>query len=612
MDSIERRFGVMFSYAAVCLLSAVIQVQGSKLLDSLECYNDYNSLVTCTWTANRPYEPYVNMTLYEKRNSRNTTCKSLTQTNLTWTCLSENDIYVTTTEQYHFQPDRNLEKQLNLTDKGTGLTENPNPITYYNDDGYFLLWSEANYAPDNQTQEISECESRYKEISENWENSSMAECINVWAVYKPKAGKSHVAQMRVKYNNGHWSNWSSEVVLEPKTAEDEAKPQNLRCIHLSGQVLCAWEVRVEVADVVSFKLFYKETESNKDKKCSHTCQMEVPNVPYISCRCSIKTENFNPASWQISVKPEKEVKTIIACDNVRYGPPINLSIHEKEQGQLYQARWSTETISNSLTLRYQICYWREGQFRKNKTFPDCQYELKEKPMNEDRVVALRLGNELGPSSNYKIKVRMGILNLQGESMCPRGPWSEWSKTENWKTKTAPNHMPLYIVIPICIIILIVFCIYGNKCMRRYKSKWEELIPDPSKSNLILNFEQKRKSQLNLNCPDYREYEELTDSCRINDPIDMIPEKEKRLSTLSHSNLIYWNPPEVPNEEDKYNETTITIASGYQPFEELVHVSQSKVYSEDHFAPFKWDDKEHKEQQSQFVPIDFNGPYIFYP
>ncbi|XP_041443153.1 cytokine receptor common subunit beta [Xenopus laevis] len=600
MDTMQRSFGVMFCYSAVCLLCAVIQVQGSKLLNSLECYNNDASCITCTWTATRPYAHLVNMTLNE---CGNIICPNRTQSNLTWTCVREKNIHATLTEKYQFLPDRSLETQLNLTDNDTGLTEHPKPIKYYNENGYFLLWSEANYALENQMQEISQCESRHKKMSETWEKSSMGECINAWAVYKPEPGRFHVAQMRVKYNSGHWSNWSSEVALEPKKAVDEAKPQNLRCMQFVGQVLCVWEVRVEVADAVSFELFYKKTESDKNEKCNHTCQTEVPNVLYISCRCSIKTDNLNPASWQISVKPEIEVKYIKACSNIRYGPPINLTIQEKEQGQLYQARWSTEAINSRSKPFYLICYWREDQ-DKNKKFPDCPYEQKNKSSNEDRVLALRLGNELEPLSKYNIKVRMRIPHEEGIGNCPGGPWSEWSKTENWKTKAVPNHMFLYIMIPICTIALIVGCIFGYKYMRRYKKKWEGRIPDPSKSNLILNFQQKKKkSQSYLYCSEYHAYEELADSCRVNDPnsIDMFLEEE-RIST-------YCSPAEVPDEEDKYDETTLTIESGYQPFEELVQESQSKDYLEEHFAPLECDDND---QQSQFVPIAFDGPYLFYP
>ncbi|KAE8619772.1 hypothetical protein XENTR_v10009966 [Xenopus tropicalis] len=434
METMERMF-VMLCCAAAFLLSAVIPVQGSKVLDSLNCFNNYFSLVNCTWTADRPYAHLFNVTLYSSiaEYKPSTPCQSPTQTNLTWTCyFSRSYFYYLLCEEYALLPDRSLEIQLNLTDKDTGLLEHPAPIIYSSEDRYFLLWSEANSALENQTQNISQCESRHKKISEAWEKSSVGECIDSWGVFKPEPGVLHVAKMRVKYINGHWSNWSSEVVLEPKQAEDEAKPQNLRCMHLVGQVLCVWELRVEVADLVAFKLFYKQLNKSDEEECQPTCQAEVPNVPYISCRCSFKMGNLNATSWQISVKPGEEKKPILARDNVLYGPPININVQEKDQGQLYQVRWSTETIEHTLKSHFQICYWREGQHPKNVTFPDCQYELQNKSNNEDRVLGLRLGKELEPLSTYNIKVRMIIK--ESEKDCPCGPWSEWSKSQTWKTK----------------------------------------------------------------------------------------------------------------------------------------------------------------------------------
>ncbi|XP_040202314.1 cytokine receptor common subunit beta-like isoform X2 [Rana temporaria] len=392
-----------------------------------------------------------------------------------------------------------------------------------------------------------------------------------------------------------------ETRLNTEEEKDEAKPQNLHCNDTNGNITCSWRIRKEMAESIDFVLFYYNGKNESQPKCQQISD-------YLSCHCNIATDGLNTSDFlkTISVEPRKpqhSFKRFRLCLIYKL-PPINLTINETKQGEIFTVSWkSTNTESRDFKYVYELCYWNENDLKLKEVHDNCPDTSINIPVNQDPSVILRLDKHLKPSSNYSLMVRVHLK--EDGTNCYQGPWSQWSKVQTLTTKAVPSLIVLYILIPISIIFLVIFAIFGYKALVRYTRLWDESIPNPNKSAIIKGLQETKKPiachEQNGSCLPYEEH------------LYVEPYNNIMMGTSSASKGFpyYYNNEEhisklnselVPQEDsqcfilgDHITEDypTASIVDGYKPFTDLESEQESKDIND-----------------SQFMFSAFDGPYLF--
>ncbi|XP_070363033.1 cytokine receptor common subunit beta-like isoform X1 [Equus asinus] len=249
---------------------------------------------------------------------------------------------------------------------------------------------------------------------------------------------------------------------------DKAQPRDLQCFFDGAAALsCSWEVRTEVASSVSFALFYRSSPDAGEEQCSPVLQ-DQPGSPYILHRCQIPVPDPRTHSqYLVSVRPKEEEKFIKSSENIQMVPPT-LNVTRSTDG--YVLLWKAE----------EMMYKHIGH-----TF-EVQYKKDTASWEDSRTESLQNAHSMSlprlePSTKYQARVRVkptpGSYN---------GIWSEWSEECSWVTEWELSVWVLALIMVFATLVLLPalrFCVvYGY----RLNQKWEEKIPNPSKSHLFQN------------------------------------------------------------------------------------------------------------------------------
>ncbi|NXG09250.1 IL3RB protein, partial [Sakesphorus luctuosus] len=355
-------------------------------MKSLNCYYDYKSQVTCTWTEHSEAHDLVNMILYERNDSIMENiemfCKRQTKNNLHeapdvyvhWVCRNSTDDFGTGAElTYGFKPKKMLQAELNVD-----LFQNVQPLPPQNfsvslmTSGDFLLtWKTADGS--QGLGNALEYEVTYKREWESWEGAASLLLSNTTHCNLSREdlvpGSSYVARVRARPGqasgfSGQYSAWSTEASW--KTPEGGLQPRNLRCLFNGGDRLtCSWEVRKEITTSVIFGLFFRATPASEEKECSPVHEKTLPHVPYVVQSCEIPVSNSSSKSqYNVSVRAKVEEKVIESYKNIQVLPPANVSVTATEN-QEYELRWVKHTMSyDFITQRYQVEYWENNRYEK--------------------------------------------------------------------------------------------------------------------------------------------------------------------------------------------------------------------------------------------------------
>ncbi|XP_030065976.1 cytokine receptor common subunit beta [Microcaecilia unicolor] len=605
---------------AVWFAFTVGDIQGTPLLESLQCYNDYNTYVVCTYEESLAAQKLLNMNLVYWTSGLNRrkkeTCSMMEprlndSDHVEWTCWRhQEDFVIAMHDIYTFLPDRELNTSIQIS-----LSQNIQPlpplkprIERLNTSDFLLMW-ESSYDMNHRylMTDKMQYEVAYKRIWEPWEMallllvSNMSQCIFKNSALIPG---NYVARIRAKPIEdskfmGHWSEWSTEVRWVVQ-AEDEAKPRNLRCLFNGiDKLACHWEVRKEAIDSVSFMLYYKEGPLEKEKECRPYHKLELPGVPYVFSSCEINITNLSMHSqYVIMVRPALETKNIKPCMNIQPLPPENLTMEKMDPGE-YQLSWKSHQLGFiDIPQQYQVQYCKiEGKQKdKNEHSHACRWINITKGPKE---VFLNVNSHLDPETQYVAKVRAHTME-DNPNNCYNGPWSKWSEEYQWKTDkgtVAQNWQWQLLLVPIGMTVLIICACFGYRYLKRAKKKWEDKIPDPRKSKLFITSLQKGYLVLPqlLDGSEFSKPGPMKDdlcSCslvlerKINEDSAMLT-KEMKMCQLCHS---------LDHEQSTIGGTVPTENLDVQSFPPLKLTVQDAVSSK-------------SSVENVISPLAFNGPYL---
>ncbi|XP_016017274.2 cytokine receptor common subunit beta isoform X3 [Rousettus aegyptiacus] len=468
----------------LCWGPSLAGAQETVPMKTLRCHNDYTSRIVCRWADTQDAQR-LNMTLYRRLNEglpQPVSCDL--SDDMPWsecpslhcvprTCTINYGLFVIADKDYFsFRPDRPLDTQLTVTLAQHVQPPAPKDLRINDTGDHFVLtWSEA--LGDFQRQWLShrEFEVVYRRLQDSWEEASTLRSTSPEAILGPEhliPSSTYVARVRTRLSpgsglSGRPSQWSPEVRWDSQPG-DEAQPQNLQCLFDGGAVLsCSWEVRSWVTSSVSFTLFYKSSPNTQEKECSPV--LREASDGYIQHWCQIPVPDPGSHSqYIVSVRPKEEEKFIKSSNNIQMAPPT-LNLTKGRDG--YILRWEVEKMTYG-----HIQHTFEVQYKKDAA---SWQESKTEPLQNTHSMSLP---PLEPSTRYQARVR--VKPYGGYS----GIWSEWSEERSWDTEWV---LPMWVLVVILVFITLAllpalrFCgMYGYRLNR----KWEEKIPNPSKSHLF--------------------------------------------------------------------------------------------------------------------------------
>uniref|UniRef100_K7FKY2 Fibronectin type-III domain-containing protein n=1 Tax=Pelodiscus sinensis TaxID=13735 RepID=K7FKY2_PELSI len=489
---------------ALCWAFSRGESRESLPMQSLHCYNDYKSQITCTWQECRAAQRFLNVTLHHKNSINKTStpvpCERQEAKGLLvcqdscicWICHRKSTLFtIQEKHNFTFKPDRLLQAKLNISlfqnDKGPWAVDHMHRINVTKAGNFLQAWKTAGGRKESDwLDNASELNVTYKggcpaglrknssSVSVTSSSDSSGKCD---ALVPSSTSVAH-AGSKPSQSSG-WLGQSSErspAVSQNSQEGDEAQPKNLRCLFNGvDQLTCSWEVRREVASSVLFTLFYRATPASQETECSPVHEEELPHSPYLFQSCEINVTNGNSLSqYLITVRPKEEEKLIAAYKNIKPLAPVNVTV-TKMKDEDYELRWTKQALSfDYITQRYEFQYWKTGDSEENA---QCVSISNDKP---PIIFTLPM---LEPSIQYKGKMRARVHELSSYE----GPWSEWSEECTWETESALSPLLLPLLVPVFTIMLITFTWWGCSGLLRKKKKWEEKIPNPSKSQVIQSY-----------------------------------------------------------------------------------------------------------------------------
>ncbi|XP_007519473.1 cytokine receptor common subunit beta isoform X2 [Erinaceus europaeus] len=472
---------------ALCQGFSIAGAQGTVPLQTLQCHNDYSSRIVCSWAARRDSQRLLNVTLLRSLNSNPPQPVSCDLSDnmpqlggscsgcVTRTCVIPYKLFVLADRDYYsFQPDRPLGAQLTVTLAQHVQPPTPEDLQVSAEGaGALLTWREAPGTAQSRWLSGQEFELVYRRLQDSWEDAHTIHTNTSRATLGPQQllpSSTYVARVRSHLAPhsgllGRPSQWSPEVQWRSPPG-DEAQPQNLQCLFNGVHMLsCSWEVRPEVASSISFSLFYKSSPSAGEEECSPVLREELRG-PNIRFRCHIPVpEPWSHGQYSVHIRPREEGKFIQSSDNIQLFPP---TLNVSQAGDGYVLSWEAQKPRfDHIGHTFQVQYKKDSA---------SWLETKADSLQNTHSMALP---HLEPATRYQARVRVkptpGGYN---------GIWSEWSKESSWDTEWVLPTWGLSLILVFATLALLPalrFCgMYGYRMNR----KWEEKIPNPSKSQLF--------------------------------------------------------------------------------------------------------------------------------
>ncbi|XP_032348045.1 cytokine receptor common subunit beta isoform X1 [Camelus ferus] len=474
---------------ALCWGPSMAGAQGTVPLQTLRCHNDYTSRIICRWADTQDAQRLVNVTLYRRLDEdlpQPVSCDlSDDMPSLDGPCPScvprrciipYWSFALADSDYFSFQPDWPLGTQLIVTLMQHVQPPAPKDLRVSPDGDRFLLsWNVTHGGSESHWLSSLEFEVVYRRLQDSWEDAPTIYSNSSRAILRPEhltPSSTYVARVRTRLApgsglSGRPSQWSPEVRWASQPG-DEAQPQNLQCFFDGAALLsCSWEVRSEVTSSLSFTLFYKPGPHAGEEECAPVLR-EATSSPYVQHRCRIPVPDPRSHSqYVVSVRPKEEEKLIKSSDNIQLAPPT-LNVTKGRDGYILHLK--KEKIHSGLISHiFQVQYKKDEE-----TWEETKTELFQNAHNMPLP-------PLEPSTRYQARVRVKP-NPSGYN----GIWSEWSEERSWDTEW---ELPTWVLALILVFITLTLLMALRFCgIYRYRlnQKWEENIPNPSKSHLFQN------------------------------------------------------------------------------------------------------------------------------
>ncbi|XP_004676518.1 PREDICTED: cytokine receptor common subunit beta [Condylura cristata] len=476
---------------ALCWGSSIARHQGTIPLRTLQCLNDYTSRIVCRWADPLAMWGLLNLTLHRSLSRappQPVSCEiSDDKSWLDGLCLNcvprrciipYKPFVLSDKDYFSFRVDRPLSAEISVPLSQHVQPPAPTDLRVSASGAQVLLsWSVALGPAHSRWLPALDFEVVFRRLQDSWEEAVTVHSSSQQATLGPPhllPSTTYLARVRSRLGpdsglSGWPSLWSPEVRWDSLPG-DEAQPQNLRCFFNGVDALsCSWEVRNEVTRSVSFSLFYKSSPDEGERECSPVQKEVLQKAPdYTLHRCKVPVPDpHNCSHYTVSVRPRDEGKLIKSSDNIQLEPP---TINVTQGADGYILHWAAKKMPYD-----HIGHTFEVQYRTDAaSWEDTKADL----LQNAHSMSLP---HLESSTRYWARVR-----VKPTPSDYNGVWSEWSDDCFWDTEwELPTWvLPLFLVfITLALLPALRFC---HTYCYRLNQKWEEKIPNPSKSHLFQN------------------------------------------------------------------------------------------------------------------------------
>ncbi|TMS14658.1 Interleukin-3 receptor class 2 subunit beta [Larimichthys crocea] len=434
-----------FSSPDHCTVHDSISQNESSLLQSLQCYNDYESFVHCTWSEHRSTEL-----------------------------------------QLWFEPTYGKTREQCVRDDAAAqdATENRTVHCRYNTDRVRHRHQTHRLLPQERDREHLLCPARASGSFSALESSSIRsicsrtmqmEDVTNTSVKLEKQflvpGRTYEAQVRARVSVGQWSHWSPAVTWQTK--EDVGQFPSLHCV-LDGEneVMCSWKVSRELAHFITYQLACQHNQTAPSKRCCENPTV-TPDLSGTMLKYSCSLTVADSAHLLLDLVPTRRAKIIKPHQHIRPNPPQEVKVRPKNNNWIVE--WTEPNTTSKLVLYYELCY------NKIQDHQECTIL----PVPKGSMSQTILETFLDPSQEYQVKVR----SLVAPGTLYKGVPSEWTEPVRWTSHEATWSPSTLIYLSISVLVAaIFFTLYCTipACQRRVVL-WVDSVPSPGKSKILSEF-----------------------------------------------------------------------------------------------------------------------------
>ncbi|XP_056607703.1 cytokine receptor common subunit beta isoform X1 [Triplophysa dalaica] len=466
------------STAHQCPLHDIKPGTGFPVMDSLQCYNDYQNYVQCTWEEDSHVHSWAagngtsQLNYREHMNNTDKLCAllgpgvALSNGKISYSCRYNTKRFVTVINHtvYFKVPCESGTKSFSVAKHGKvlspiDLTEKPS------DNGdHVLSWKSPYPASSNITRSLT-YQLQYSMDGQDWttvDNISASEFM----IEKKMLFHGYLFQARVRARGavGLWSNWSQPVSW--KTHNGGAF--NLQCV-VEGDtnVMCSWQMKTEISHFMSYHLWYRhsDTQASEPSVCCGTPLLKSRGAEVSEFYCDINSSD--PHLLTVELRPVYHSRHFYPSKNIQL--PQAEPVHVKETDGVFRLNWSTPAS-----------YVPETFFIQLKISTDKTAALYNLTGNE-RFFKIS-SKSLHPSTQYKAQIRF-LLRASHEL---KGLPSKWSQPKVFTTGPASWSIKTVIYILVSLIVAGIFIGFYHAlpvCHRRIKL-WNGSIPSPINSRVM--------------------------------------------------------------------------------------------------------------------------------
>ncbi|XP_017272052.1 cytokine receptor common subunit beta [Kryptolebias marmoratus] len=445
----------------------------SSLLESVQCYNDYRSHVSCSWKKQK------NSTLqaWIRTDSGSDLCVPFNGLeNGTAHCRYETSLFAIAISHIVFFLSNETKSlcssaQHKFEDLALSLRARPplNLSSVEDDDGgRRLQWSSPYPRSSSLNQKLIYQLSYRTQADDGWISENVTNTSVKLARRMLLPGRRYEARVRTRASFGHWSEWSPVVTWQ--TRDDVAQVPPLHCVlDTEKSVTCSWEVRTDLAHLITYQLTCRPNQTAQSERCCvNPTVSPVSGGTAVRFSCSLAVAD--PEHLQLSLQPAHNAKTFKVYQHIRPDPPQNVTVREKDGGWLVE--WTEP--ATELRLFYQVCYYRKLDQRS----PVLLNSL------EKSTSVTILDTSLAPLQDYQVKVRSLVVPGHGSQY--KGIPSKWTDPQDWTSNEASWSLNRVIYLSIgalaAAVVLILFRTVPA-CQRKV-ILWVDSVPSPGKSKIL--------------------------------------------------------------------------------------------------------------------------------
>lgn len=452
---------------------------GSPLLQSLQCYNDYKSHVDCKWKA--PTNMTVHLWLKEDEDGSRKLCVPLRSENATEDgvvkCRYETPLFAMSVNHTMFfvnnqtaslcSSSKHISKDL-VQHLRARPPENLT-VSEESDGSHLLRWSSP-YPPSSSLSQNLTYEVSFRtQDGDAWNNQEVENTSMKLERQRLLPGRRYEAKVRTRAALGRWSEWTPVVIW--KTGDDIGHVPPLDCVLLGEKrVMCSWEVSRELAYLITYRLTCRHNQTARFKTCC-TKPAVSSDARGNEVRYSCPLTDVDPERLQLRLRPTHNTKTFTLHKNIQPDSPEQVKVQE-ENGD-WVVEWSAPA-GTPLNLLYQVWYY-------STKYRGSSVQLN---ISEGSTSVTILGTSLIPLQAYEVKVRSLVAPGSGSTL--EGIPSEWSAPANWTSNEATWSVSKLIYCFIGVLAVVVFLTLYNAipvCRRKLES-WVNSVPSPGKSKML--------------------------------------------------------------------------------------------------------------------------------